>query len=136
MRRWLTLVASVAALFLAPHAASPWLSAVERKAGAVATAIPRDRDGFRLAAPPYTFRFPGDHAAHTEFRTEWWYYTGHLAAPGRAFGYELTFFRVALPQRRTASPSFARPGSGWSSGSAAERRSRWEASRWADGSRA
>lgn len=64
-----------------------------------------DADGYRLAVPPYAFRFPADHASHPRFRTEWWYYTGHLAAPGRAFGYELTFFRVALPQRRADSPS-------------------------------
>jgi predicted secreted hydrolase len=37
-----------------------------------------------------------DHAAHPAFRTEWWYYTGHLRAGGRTFGYEATFFRFAL----------------------------------------
>lgn len=56
-----------------------------------------DEDGFRLAVPPYAFTFPQDHAAHPSFRIEWWYYTGHLRAGGRRFGYELTFFRVALP---------------------------------------
>jgi predicted secreted hydrolase len=45
--------------------------------------------------------FPRDHAAHPEYSTEWWYYTGHLkASNGRRFGYELTFFRQALtPQK-------------------------------------
>jgi predicted secreted hydrolase len=56
-----------------------------------------DADGFRLAVPPYAFQFPSDHAAHPTFRTEWWYYTGHLRAGERSFGYELTFFRVAIP---------------------------------------
>jgi len=56
-----------------------------------------DSDGFRLAVPPYAFQFPHDHAAHPGFRTEWWYYTGHLSAGERTFGYEVTFFRVALP---------------------------------------
>ncbi|HYA02458.1 MAG TPA: carotenoid 1,2-hydratase, partial [Syntrophobacteria bacterium] len=52
---------------------------------------------FRLALPGYEFRFPADHAAHPDFRTEWWYYTGHLAtAQGRAFGFQLTFFRHVL----------------------------------------
>lgn len=60
-------------------------------------AIPADADGFRLAVPPYEFVFPLDHAAHPTFRTEWWYYTGHLKAGERTFGYELTFFRVGLP---------------------------------------
>lgn len=77
------------------------LAAAPREARAPRT----DADGFRLALPPYAFRFPADHAAHPRFRTEWWYYTGHLAAPGRAFGYEATFFRVGLPQRRGASAS-------------------------------
>jgi len=52
---------------------------------------------FRRALPGYDFRFPRDHAAHPDFRTEWWYYTGHLATPdGRTFGFQLTFFRHAL----------------------------------------
>ncbi len=52
---------------------------------------------FKQAAPGYRYTFPRDHAAHKEFKTEWWYYTGHLnAADGRTFGYELTFFRSAL----------------------------------------
>jgi len=52
---------------------------------------------FRRALPGYEFRFPADHAAHPDFRTEWWYYTGHLStAQGRTFGFQLTFFRHAL----------------------------------------
>ena len=56
-----------------------------------------DADGFRLAVPPYTYRFPADHAAHRDYRIEWWYYTGHLHSGARRFGYELTFFRVGVP---------------------------------------
>jgi predicted secreted hydrolase len=53
--------------------------------------------GFKSAATPYTMRFPADHASHPEYRTEWWYYTGHLrSADGHSFGYELTFFRIGL----------------------------------------
>ena len=66
-------------------------------AGGGAAPVPRDPDGFELAVPPREFRFPIDHAAHPSFRTEWWYYTGHLAAGERRFGFEVTFFRVALP---------------------------------------
>ena len=62
-----------------------------------ASPVPLDPDGFRLAVPPWRFQFPQDHAAHPSFRTEWWYYTGHLRSAGRTFGYEVTFFRVALP---------------------------------------
>lgn len=56
-----------------------------------------DADGFRLAMPGWSYQFPQDHAAHPSFRIEWWYYTGHLRAGNKAFGYEATFFRVALP---------------------------------------
>ena len=43
------------------------------------------------------FRFPQDHAAHNEYRSEWWYFTGNLRnREGRHFGFELTFFRYAM----------------------------------------
>ncbi|MBI2369354.1 MAG: carotenoid 1,2-hydratase [Deltaproteobacteria bacterium] len=52
---------------------------------------------FRRALPGYQFSFPRDHYAHPEFKTEWWYYTGHLAtAKGERYGYQLTFFRVGV----------------------------------------
>jgi predicted secreted hydrolase len=53
--------------------------------------------GFRLATPPYEFEFPRDHGSHPEFKTEWWYYTGHFrAASGKRYGFEVTFFRVGV----------------------------------------
>ncbi|MDQ1291605.1 MAG: hypothetical protein QG615_1414 [Nitrospirota bacterium] len=53
---------------------------------------------FDTAKPGYRYEFPKDHGAHERFRTEWWYYTGHLtAAGGRQFGFELTFFRRGIP---------------------------------------
>jgi len=52
---------------------------------------------FAHATEPRVFVFPADHGPHPEFRSEWWYYTGNLiAAGGRHFGFELTFFRMAL----------------------------------------
>jgi len=52
---------------------------------------------FRPALPGYDYRFPRDFYSHDDFRIEWWYYTGHMEdAAGRSFGYQLTFFRVAL----------------------------------------
>ena len=52
---------------------------------------------FRPAEPGYDFEFPRDHGSHDDYRTEWWYYTGHLTAEsGRRFGFELTFFRVGV----------------------------------------
>lgn len=53
---------------------------------------------FKQAKAGYRFEFPRDHGSHPDFRTEWWYYTGHLRAKdGRMFGFELTFFRRAIP---------------------------------------
>ncbi len=54
---------------------------------------------WRPAHPAYSWSFPRDHWAHHEYRTEWWYFTGVLAAPAepaRRFGYQFTFFRVGL----------------------------------------
>jgi predicted secreted hydrolase len=52
---------------------------------------------FERAEAPRAFDFPADHGAHPGFRSEWWYFTGNLAAAdGRHFGFQLTFFRFAL----------------------------------------
>lgn len=53
--------------------------------------------GFELARPNWNYEFPRDHGTHDEFRTEWWYYTGHLrTSRGRDVGFEVTFFRVGV----------------------------------------
>jgi predicted secreted hydrolase len=53
---------------------------------------------FEQAAAGYRYEFPRDHGSHPSYRTEWWYYTGHLQTKtGRLFGFELTFFRRAVP---------------------------------------
>ena len=50
---------------------------------------------YRAVVPGVEFRFPMDHGAHPEFRTEWWYITGWLEpADGPAFGFQVTFFRT------------------------------------------
>ncbi len=52
---------------------------------------------FRQALPGYRFAFPRDHASHPDFKTEWWYYSGHLQTEdGQRFGCQLTFFRVGV----------------------------------------
>jgi len=52
---------------------------------------------FAQALPGYDFQFPRDHGAHNEYRTEWWYYTGHLQTDGgHRYGFEVTFFRVGV----------------------------------------
>lgn len=54
---------------------------------------------WKAAVPDYPWTFPRDHWAHDGYRTEWWYFTGHLQAeddPGRRFGYQFTFFRIGV----------------------------------------
>lgn len=60
---------------------------------------------YALALPGYDYVFPRDHGSHPAYKLEWWYYTGNLRADdGRAFGYELTFFRIGT-DRRSENPS-------------------------------
>ena len=64
---------------------------------------------FARVLEPMTFQFPRDHGAHPEYQIEWWYYTGNLHTnDGKAFGYQLTFFRFALtPQMPERASHFA-----------------------------
>lgn len=74
---------------------------------AALTVVARASD-YRYATEPRAFRFPGDHASHPEYRVEWWYYTGNVAAGRRAFGYQLTFFRVGVdPEWRKSASAWA-----------------------------
>ena len=51
------------------------------------------------ALPARTLRFPRDHGAHPELRTEWWYLTGQATdAAGRLFGFQITFFRSRVDE--------------------------------------
>lgn len=59
-----------------------------------------DTEGFARALEPRAFEFPTDHGPHPEYRSEWWYLTGHLtSAGGRRFGYQFTLFRQAVAAR-------------------------------------
>jgi predicted secreted hydrolase len=52
---------------------------------------------WRTVTAPLELAFPRDHGAHLEYRTEWWYVTGTLAAAdGRRIGVQLTFFRRGI----------------------------------------
>jgi predicted secreted hydrolase len=72
---------------------------------ALATIAAPAQSTWREAMAGYTLAFPRDHAAHPDFKIEWWYYTGNVATTsGRRFGYQLTFFRVGV-DRTPANPS-------------------------------
>jgi predicted secreted hydrolase len=75
-----------------------------------------DQPGFAQANVPRRFEFPQDHGPHPAFRDEWWYLTGQLhGADGAAFGFELTFFRVALrpPDLQAAPAADSAAASDW-----------------------
>lgn len=56
---------------------------------------------YKLALPGRELSFPSDHYSHPDFKTEWWYYTGHLESEsGKRYGYQVTFFRFGLRDRQ------------------------------------
>jgi len=56
---------------------------------------------YQLALPGRKITFPEDHYSHPNFKTEWWYYTGHLESEsGKHYGYQVTFFRFGLRDRQ------------------------------------
>lgn len=65
-----------------------------------------------LAAPTLPdlrpLRFPRDFGSHPDWRTEWWYITGHAQAQdGRVFGFQVTFFRSRVDAAKDIRSSFA-----------------------------
>jgi len=56
---------------------------------------------YQSALPGRKLTFPVDHYSHPDFRTEWWYYTGHLETEsGKRYGYQVTFFRFGVRDRQ------------------------------------
>jgi predicted secreted hydrolase len=56
---------------------------------------------WKTARPDYPWSFPEDHWPRDGYKTEWWYFTGHLESEdGSRFGYQFTFFRVGLTPTR------------------------------------
>ena len=75
-------------------------------ASAVLADIGGDASGYARAIEPRDWQFPQDFGAHPEFQTEWWYYTGNVAAEsGRRFGYQFTIFRRAIAPVETDTAS-------------------------------
>ncbi len=71
-------------------------------------------EGFARATAIRRFQFPDDHGPHPAYRNEWWYITGNLhSAEGRAFGFQVTFFRTALQPEALASDSAWRTNQVW-----------------------
>ncbi|OYW52501.1 MAG: iron ABC transporter permease [Rhodobacterales bacterium 32-66-7] len=56
-----------------------------------------DVSGFATPDPTATLTFPADHAAHPDFRIEWWYLTATLKGEdGADYGVQWTLFRTAI----------------------------------------
>jgi predicted secreted hydrolase len=84
---------------LAVAVAILWLASFAAAAGA--EPAPSENSAYHQALSPREWSFPRDHGRHDGFKTEWWYFTGHLRdGSGRRFGCQFTIFRSAL----TATP--------------------------------
>ena len=55
-----------------------------------------------------SLNFPKDLGSHPQYRTEWWYVTGWLAAAGEPLGFQITFFRTK-PDLNSDNPSAFAP---------------------------
>ena len=114
-RRWLgvTLVIALGASFvyIAAHRAPANTATAPDSAIAALSAQSGDA-GFARAEHARDFVFPRDHAAHPDYRAEWWYFTGHLRdAKGRPFGFQLTLFRFEIAAQQA--PSSLQSSSAW-----------------------
>lgn len=66
-----------------------------------------DAEGFSVPKLGVEIVFPRDHAAHPDYRIEWWYLTANLSGPeGTEYGLQWTLFRSALSPQQ---------GEGWQS---------------------
>ncbi len=88
-----------------------WTSALlgGAAAGTSAAAPPVSDVEFPAVIASRRLVFPADHGAHPAYRTEWWYVTGQVGAPGLAtpLGFQVTFFRVRLPHENPNPSAFS-----------------------------
>src|ERR687886_961497 len=95
----LGLVIAGLAIFYAVQIRPP---AVTGQLSAVAAASGKDDPRWQRVTVSRPFAFPVDHGPHEIYQTEWWYYTGNLAAEdGHQFGFQLTSFRRGLDPQPT-----------------------------------
>jgi predicted secreted hydrolase len=74
--------------------AAPWV--LPAAAQVPAAAVQAQSGG---AMTPRSLQFPRDHGTHNRTQTEWWYLTGSAQDPrGRAFGFQVTFFRSRVDE--------------------------------------
>jgi predicted secreted hydrolase len=108
-------VAGTAAALIGLAGAGAWLATSNPNPTSTSTSTSTSTAGWLPADPDHRWSFPRDHWAHPGHRTEWWYFTGTLEsldAPGRHFGFQVTFFSVGLV------PDPPRLDSAWATGQA------------------
>lgn len=123
-RRWLQQAASLPLLIGLPaldeaQSASPSpgsataASAPPVAPQASATPPHPTASGQNLIQPGRVLRFPRDHGAHPDTRTEWWYLTGSLqtgpssASAAATYGFQITFFRSRVDVAAHSASRFA-----------------------------
>ena len=68
-------------------------------------------EAFEVPRPGRVFQFPRDHGAHPEYKTEWWYYVGHLTGRFRGvFRLPAHLLPGGLRNRRHPTSRPVRPG--------------------------
>ena len=107
-RRWLQQAASLPVLGVTPALG---LAQTMSQSQPLPPAPPGDRSALvRLGNP---LRFPHDHGAHPDTRTEWWYLTGSLqgrasaSSPAQTYGFQITFFRSRVDVAAHSASRFA-----------------------------
>ena len=107
-RRWLQQAASLPVLGVTPTLG---LAQTMSQSQPLPPAPPGDRSALvRLGNP---LRFPHDHGAHPDTRTEWWYLTGSLqgrasaSSPAQTYGFQITFFRSRVDVAAHSASRFA-----------------------------
>ncbi len=101
---WRSVLASAVGLFLIISSAGSHCEEEDETPGtaflrdAEGQPVLRDPEGWRLAVPGWLYDFPRDHFAHRDYKTEWWYFTGHLEGEqtGAEYGFQLTWFRQGV----------------------------------------
>lgn len=76
-------------------------------AAALAALLEKHIEGFASVEGQWNYRFPADHGAHTDYRTETWRITGTVAdRGGQRFAFQLAFLRLGVnPPASTIGPS-------------------------------
>ena len=80
-------------------------------AAAVFPEDPPTTDDWKRADTRWEPEFPRDHFNHPNFKTEWWYFTGHLhdvVNRKREYGFQITFFRQGIRPPGNRNPARSR----------------------------